>query len=79
MRAAIQTGLRQVEVRDVPEPAIAEGSALVRVRAAGICGSDLIRIASAPSRRFYLTATKSRARSAISRPTIAGRFASATS
>ena len=41
MRAAIQTGLRQIEVRDVPEPAIAEGSALVQVRAAGICGSDL--------------------------------------
>lgn len=41
MRAAIQTGIRQIEVREIPEPAPAPGSALVRVRAAGICGSDL--------------------------------------
>lgn len=41
MRGAVQTGIRQIEVRDVPEPSPAEGMALVRVRAAGICGSDL--------------------------------------
>ncbi|MGH7862942.1 MAG: zinc-dependent alcohol dehydrogenase, partial [Candidatus Dormibacteraceae bacterium] len=41
MRGAVQTGIRQIEVRDVPEPPPVEGMALVRVRAAGICGSDL--------------------------------------
>lgn len=41
MRGAIQTGIRQIEVRDVPELSPTGGFALVRVRAAGICGSDL--------------------------------------
>src|SRR5688500_10732300 len=41
MRAAIQTGIRTVEVRDIPEPAPDADTALVRVRAVGICGSDL--------------------------------------
>ena len=43
MRAAIQTGIRAVEVRDLPEPAPDDETALVRVRATGICGSDLHR------------------------------------
>lgn len=41
MRAAVQIGIDQVEVVDVPELPVAEGNAVVRVRAAGICGSDL--------------------------------------
>jgi threonine dehydrogenase-like Zn-dependent dehydrogenase len=41
MRAAIQTGIRTVEVRDVPAPEADADTALVRVRATGICGSDL--------------------------------------
>src|SRR5687767_12348578 len=41
MRAAIQTGIRTMEVRDIPEPVPDAETALVRVRAVGICGSDL--------------------------------------
>jgi len=41
MRAAVQTGLRTLEVRDLPAPAPGAGEALVRVHTAGICGSDL--------------------------------------
>src|SRR5436305_1733790 len=41
MLAAIQTGVRTVEVRDIPEPQADTDHALIRVRAAGVCGSDL--------------------------------------
>ena len=41
MRGAVQTGIRQIEVRDVGEPTGDSSTALIRVRAAGICGSDL--------------------------------------
>jgi threonine dehydrogenase-like Zn-dependent dehydrogenase len=41
MRAAIQTGIRSVEVRDIPEPVADAETGLIRVRTAGICGSDL--------------------------------------
>lgn len=41
MRAAVQTGIRTIELRDLPEPPIIAGHAIVRVQAAGICGSDL--------------------------------------
>ena len=41
MRGAVQIGIEQIEVRDVPDPDPGEEMALVRVRAAGICGSDL--------------------------------------
>jgi threonine dehydrogenase-like Zn-dependent dehydrogenase len=39
MRAAIQNGLSEIDVREIAAPA--EGGALVRVVAAGVCGSDL--------------------------------------
>ncbi len=41
MRGVVQTGLERIEVLDVPQPVGGEGIAVVRVRAAGICGSDL--------------------------------------
>lgn len=41
MRAAIQTGIRQIEVKDVERPRVLPGTAVVRVEAVGICGSDL--------------------------------------
>ena len=41
MRGAVQTGLEQIQVLDVPDPVGGEGMAIVKVRAAGICGSDL--------------------------------------
>ena len=41
MRAAIQTGIRAIEVRELPLPERPEGWALIRPLASGICGSDL--------------------------------------
>lgn len=41
MRGAVQTGLRQIEMLDVPELAADDAGAIVRVRVCGICGSDL--------------------------------------
>lgn len=41
MRAAVLKGARSVVVEDRPEPQILADQAMVRVRAAGICGSDL--------------------------------------
>ena len=41
MRAAVQTGIHRIEVRDVPDVTAVAGTALVRVHACGICGSDL--------------------------------------
>jgi threonine dehydrogenase-like Zn-dependent dehydrogenase len=41
MRAAVQTGRRTIEMRDVPTPGASADLALVRVRACGVCGSDL--------------------------------------
>jgi threonine dehydrogenase-like Zn-dependent dehydrogenase len=41
MKALVFTGPGAVEMRDVPEPEVAEGDILVHVRSAGICGSEL--------------------------------------
>ena len=39
-RAIVQTGPRQLELRELPVPEIDDDSALLRVEACGICGSD---------------------------------------
>jgi threonine dehydrogenase-like Zn-dependent dehydrogenase len=39
-RAIVQTGPRQLELRELPLPEIDDDSALLRVEACGICGSD---------------------------------------
>jgi L-iditol 2-dehydrogenase len=42
MKAAVLTGVRSVEIRDVPKPEIEAGDdVLLRTAAAGLCGSDL--------------------------------------
>ena len=41
MRAAVYHGPRDIRVEEVDDPGIAEDEILVRVRACGICGSDL--------------------------------------
>lgn len=41
MLAAFSRGKGQLEVRETPVPAPASGEALIRVRACGICGTDL--------------------------------------
>jgi threonine dehydrogenase-like Zn-dependent dehydrogenase len=38
--AMVQTGVRKLEPRDLPIPAIDDESALLRIEACGICGSD---------------------------------------
>lgn len=43
MKAAIQTGVRQFEVREVPDPAVPDDGVILRVTACGVCGSDLRR------------------------------------
>lgn len=41
MKAVLNTAKQVIEVRDIEEPNPASGEVLVRVRACGICGSDL--------------------------------------
>lgn len=40
-RTVVQTGPRKLELRDMPIPDIDEDSALLRIEACGICGSDV--------------------------------------
>lgn len=41
MKALVYTGPEQLEIRDVPDPKPAKGEVIVKVEAAGICGSDM--------------------------------------
>ncbi|OGD26364.1 MAG: hypothetical protein A2028_01770 [Candidatus Aminicenantes bacterium RBG_19FT_COMBO_59_29] len=42
MKSALLTGIRRIEVREVPEPELTQDSdVLVRVGAVGVCGSDI--------------------------------------
>src|SRR3954471_23202294 len=41
MRALVLSEYKRLEVRHVPEPDLGAGEVLVRVRASGICGSDV--------------------------------------
>src|SRR5215468_2126278 len=41
MRACVLHDIRRLEVRDVPVPRVESGEVLVRVRAVGLCGTDL--------------------------------------
>lgn len=41
MRALVYTGPRRLELQQIPQPTPRAGEALVRVRAVGVCGSDL--------------------------------------
>ena len=43
MKAAVQTGIRQFEVREVPDPVLPDDGVILRVTACGVCGSDLRR------------------------------------
>ncbi|MFO7870480.1 MAG: alcohol dehydrogenase catalytic domain-containing protein [Kiritimatiellia bacterium] len=41
MKAAVCTGVGEIEIRDVPKPEPGPGEVLVRVKSAGVCGSDV--------------------------------------
>jgi threonine dehydrogenase-like Zn-dependent dehydrogenase len=41
VRAAVQTGPRQIEIREFPRPPVGPDDGLLRVEACGICGSDV--------------------------------------
>ena len=41
MKALVYTGPNQVRYRDEPDPQPADGEVLIRIEAAGICGSDM--------------------------------------
>ncbi len=41
MKAAVFTGQRKVEVREVPVPEIKDDEVLIKVKAVGICGTDI--------------------------------------
>jgi len=49
MLAAVHVGPDRLEVREVPPPALAQGEALVRVRACAFCGSDRHDLARGPA------------------------------
>ncbi len=42
MKAALYQGKRKLKVATIPRPEPGPGEALVRVRAEGVCGSDLL-------------------------------------
>ena len=45
IRAAVQTGPRQIEIREFPRPVIGpDDGGLLRIEACGICGLSLIHI-----------------------------------
>ena len=44
MKAYVLEGINRLEYKDVETPKVRDGFALVEVKAAGICGSDIPRI-----------------------------------
>ncbi len=44
MKAAVLYGQKDLRIEDIPKPEIDAGEVLVRVRATGICGSDIPRV-----------------------------------
>jgi len=51
MRAALFYGGRDIRVEELPDPTPGPGEVLVRIRAAGVCGSDLHPYRGAPRAR----------------------------
>ena len=41
MKAAVMTGIKQVELMDYPMPPVGDDDVLVQVECCGVCGSDL--------------------------------------
>jgi threonine dehydrogenase-like Zn-dependent dehydrogenase len=41
MKAAVLHGIRDIRVEEVPAPSCGAGEVLVRIKAVGVCGSDV--------------------------------------
>jgi L-iditol 2-dehydrogenase len=41
MKAAVVTALNQIEIREVPDPALPHGGVIVKMVSAAICGTDV--------------------------------------
>ena len=41
MKAAVWTGINQIEIKEVPTPKAGEGEVLIKVKAAGVCATDV--------------------------------------
>ncbi|GAJ02699.1 unnamed protein product, partial [marine sediment metagenome] len=41
MKAAVYSGIGLIECREVEKPAIGENEALIKIKAAAVCGTDL--------------------------------------
>lgn len=44
MKATVLHGINDLRYEDVPTPSIKEDEALIKIKAAGVCGSDVPRI-----------------------------------
>ena len=62
MRAAVYRGPNRVELEELPIPEIGPGEILVRVRACGVCGTDLKKIAYGWQNHPAFSVTNRRAR-----------------
>ncbi|MFQ6039593.1 MAG: galactitol-1-phosphate 5-dehydrogenase [Candidatus Poribacteria bacterium] len=54
MKAAVLHGVNDLRYEEVPTPAIKAGEALIKVKAAGVCGSDVPRIMQKGTYKFPL-------------------------
>jgi len=54
MKAAVLHGINDLRYEDVPTPSIKEDEALIKIKAAGVCGSDVPRIMKKGTYKFPL-------------------------
>lgn len=54
MKAWVLHGVNDIQYNEVPEPKVSDGEVLVKVRAAGVCGSDIPRIYKTGAHRMPL-------------------------
>jgi len=71
VRAAVQVGPRQIEVREFDRPATGPDDGLLRIERCGICGSDVEQFKGELGRRSYRTPSAWQRRSAPSKSWLA--------
>ena len=45
MKAALITGINQIEIRDIPEPTVPDNGVMVKMKSVAVCGTDIKMIA----------------------------------